>query len=508
MPVPLTYENIRTVPLAVNFNYRRDRYQADSYVLNGFLEKEADGADVVKRPGLKVIMDFVAQTGYNAVSWLGALASYGVQGVATYSQDQFGLVIAGRVFAAVGGALAPITLVEFTAPTIPPTEKLRGLLDNVNRMAWQGSSAIYTVNGVNVVANPSAHLLVPSLCQLNQTYYVMDVVGTIWASAIGNILSWPALNTVVAFTDFQAVTLVRHQQYLLAFTTQGLKAYYDAGISPGAPIAQETSFVCEVGVPWSAAGTVQTLENVMYWLGHSTTDGYQVYQLAGLQLSQVSTPEIARYIKDKFVPFMVNEYGNPLQGSTLQGMRATAVQVGGHSYYIITCPTKTYNGSFVGSSIVYDITVGAWYLWSQLSAGVQAELRIGANVGETVVSSNLMFDPTNGKAYAFDMDTFQDAGQPITFEVQTPLCSWGNHRTKIIAATYVASDTFSSSYQLSWTDDDYQTYTAPVTISSATPKKRVIRCGSTSERAWKITHTDNTPMRLFSLEVESLPGAL
>lgn len=114
----------------------------------------------------------------------------------------------------------------------------------------------------------------------------------------------------------------------------------------------------------------------------------------------------------------------------------------------------------------------------------------------------------NGQVYSLDTTYYLDATQSITFEVQTALFSWGNQRTKFIPATYVASDTLNSSFNLSWTDDDYTTFSTPQAISSAKPKKQLIRCGSTIERAWKLTHTDNAPMRFFNLEVEVVPGAL
>jgi hypothetical protein len=161
-----------------------------------------------------------------------------------------------------------------------------------------------------------------------------------------------------------------------------------------------------------------------------------------------------------------------------------------------------------GSSIVYDITTQVWYLWSQLSAGLEAELQIAANLGNVGTGPNFLPDVANGKVYALDASSYQDAGQAITFEVQTALHNWGNSRVKIIAATYVSSDTLNSSYQLSWTDNDYSTFSVPQAIPTVNAKKQLVRCGSTIERAWKLTHKDNTPMRFFNLEIEVLPGAL
>jgi hypothetical protein len=116
-------------------------------------------------------------------------------------------------------------------------------------------------------------------------------------------------------------------------------------------------------------------------------------------------------------------------------------------------------------------------------------------------------DPT-GPLMQLDEGTYQDNGQPINVLLQTENYNWGNQRTKIFAATYPLLDTVSSSVSLSWSDDDYTTFSTPQMIDTTTAKKQLVRCGSAVRRAWQLTHTDNTPMRFYNLEVEILPGAL
>jgi len=497
MGAPATYENIKQVSLATKFNYRRGSYYADSYVKNGYLEGEPDGPSAIKRPGLRVLIDFVTQTGYTPP--LGTpLASYVYQGGIGYGNGTVYFVIGGRQFyiLATGSVLT-----EIAAGGIPAGTRLKAVIPASGAIPWQGLLGIYR-SGLPMI-NTGANQ-VPSLCELDQTYYVLSTGGRILASALADIATWPALNYVVFCPDGLGVALVRHLQYLVAFSISEMKVYYNAGISPGAPIAQETSFVSHIGVPFAAAQAIQEAADVLYWLGVSAADGLGVYSMAGLQMKKISTPEIDRFLGDNFTQYI--QANGALQSATYDtnGIRAMVVESGGHSFYVLTCPT----GTVSGTTLAFDITTGVWYLWDQLTGGVHAELLTVVNLG--MVNAGLSFIPgyNNGKVYALDQNYFQDGGNAINFEVQTASYNWGNSRTKLIPATYVNSDTLNTTYQLSWSDDDYTTYSTPQAISAAYSKKQLIRCGSTIERSWRLSHTDNTAMRFFGLEVEVVPGAL
>ena len=63
-----------------------------------------------------------------------------------------------------------------------------------------------------------------------------------------------------------------------------------------------------------------------------------------------------------------------------------------------------------------------------------------------------------------------------------------------------------SNVTLYWSDDDYQTYSSSIAVSMNDVNPQLTRLGSSRRRAWKLTHTDNTPLRLEALEVTYTVG--
>lgn len=502
-------ENIRPIALATKFNYRRNSYYQDSYVKNGFLEQEVEGAYTVKRPGFRLLIDLLNRTGYTPAivpPVTGIEFQGGFTGVDVSSGTQvIYFAIQGRIFkTTLSRASYPLFIIaEYTGSGMPLDERMQTTAPLTGEVPWQGVNAIYRAFTPII---PFGVGLVPSLCELDRTFYVLDVNGNILASALGDIATWPALNTIVAFPAKAGITLTRHLQYIVAFSVNEIKVYYDAGISPGAPIAQETSFHSEIGVPYAAAQAIQSSSDVLYWLGQTTEEGLGVYMMSGLQIKKISTPEVDRFLEDNFAPW-IEQYGISYQKLWYcSGIYAMVVQSGGHSFYALTAPATIYGS---GTSIVYDITTGVWYLWDQVTTGWPGtELKGTRNLGLNLQGMSFILSYQDARIYTLDTEYYQDGGNPITFEVQTASYDWGTPQTKLIAATYVSSDTVSSTYQLSWTDDDYTTYSTPQTISANQAKKKLVRCGSTVERAWRLTHTDNTPMRFYELQVEVKPGAL
>ena len=71
-----------------------------------------------------------------------------------------------------------------------------------------------------------------------------------------------------------------------------------------------------------------------------------------------------------------------------------------------------------------------------------------------------------------------------------------------MTAVYFIADTVSTTVALSYTDDDYQTFSNPRTIDFSTVKKYGLRFGSSRRRAWQILHTAATTFKAYTMEVE------
>ena len=511
---PATYENIKTVPLTVKLSPRDATLAQDAWMKNIFLEQADDGPYSVKRPGLKF---YKSNTGFGLSSYqlggqglLGAQPGlcliYGQQLLVLISPIQFFTPGGGTTFTAPSGQLAQDRYRFGVQSAI-------GILHGFT--AWQGSSRyVYTLGRLGnpieyfLTGAPAGLTLLPSLCNLDNTWYVLDSSGTIWASALSDITTWPALNSVLTGNLIGTpAALWRHLSYLIAFGSSGLAVYYDAAISPGAPLALVPNGTSQIGMPVVAALSLAEFEDTLYFLANAQGEGLAVYQQVGLQIAAVSTPAVNR---------ILTAYGNLIMqdnAAAVTGARAgwpvgTAFRSAGHDYYMLTMPTYTNGSSIVrsGITLVYDIMAKEWYIWTQQTVSGEREWQAAGVIGSE--DFQVWPDRATGQLCTLDEFTYQDNSLPVNVMIQTDAFSWGNQRIKLIAATYPLLDVVNSSVTLSWTDDDYQTFSTPQSISTVTSKKQLIRCGSTVRRAWKIVHTDNTPMRFYQLEVEVLPGAL
>lgn len=520
MANPATYESIKPISLAVSITTRDGRLTKDAYLKNGYIDQNSIEGCAVKRPGLLALCNM--RTGVGLVGGTPVtLANYQVQTL--YSSQSFSGIVLGNhyvLFSPAPGGAAPFSIDKnFDLTSYNPSGagyRADGLtISGGLQQLLQGPQTVITVGAaapavVPINANTATSLLVPSLCELDGTWYIMDLQGVIWASALGSpLIAWPALNFVQAFSDgAQPVVLWKHLQYLIAFSTSSCKVYYDAAISPGAPIAQVMSAGGQVGIPSTGANTLQTTGEITYFLGTTLEAGFGVYKISGLTVQLISPPAVSRILQFTFQPWDAL-YGVSSLLSSSQQLRSAVVQSAGHTFYVLTCPTVV-SPAITGRTIVYDITADRWYWWSQVSiaTGVEMELQLAEMIHGKGVSPGYAIDFSSGDVSSWSPDVYQDLGQVINFAVQTDNYNWGSQRTKIIPATYLTTDIIPSGIFISWTNDDYATFSGAQVAQGGNAKKQLIRCGSTIQRAWRVTHVDNTPMRLYTIEPEVIPGAL
>lgn len=506
---PPTYELLKGVNLTSNFSCRDGSLTTDAFLENAFPEVTDGYACSVKRPGLA--------TTYNLTT-LG-LASYAAQGMGTYGADAL-CVISDSV----------LSLTRFIAGSPPTTAITLGggavtqpagatyrLLENVNAagVTLLQNACLYAYAGYGSVTKltgpPSSGTLRASLCELDNSFYVLDSLGRVWASDIGDYTTWPALNYVALDTTLGVpVALARHLNYLTAFFTGGIVMLYNAAVSPGAPAAPLSNGVFQEGCTQYGAETIQELSDITYWLGTGKSPGFAVFQMQGLSISTISTPEVERALEFYFRPA---DAASTLLDQAVRpaAPRATSFRAAGHEFYVLTCPSYTDAGGTprTGVTLCYDTRMKHWAIWSQVnSSDVKAEFRVAQCMQWQTTGRTLMLDKLNGTVYALLPTVYQDAAKPIYMVAQTRNTNWGNQRMKLMPATYVHTDTLASTISVSWSDNDYATFSTPQAIDTSKFKKQLTRCGSAVQRAWRIQHTDNTPMRFYEIEVEVHPGAL
>jgi len=233
-----------------------------------------------------------------------------------------------------------------------------------------------------------------------------------------------------------------------------------------------------------SADAVAEVEDHLYWVGSSPQSGLAVYQYTRAGLQAVSTPEINSIL-------ILSGAGNISLAST---------KFYGRSFVIVLAGAVTF---------VYCVEEREWHEWSGSSplwykcAGVSA--------GNTQVTYAVSKHSTSGKIFTINPAsiTFQDNALPYSAIIQTKTIGEGNRRTFWEEVEILGDQQASTSeMQISYSDDDYQNYTVLGTVDLSGARPRIMRAGMAYRRAWVLTHSDNTPMRIQALIGRKTIGAL
>ena len=327
------------------------------------------------------------------------------------------------------------------------------------------------------------------IAYLDGVYYAMTAAGNVIGSAINDPTTWPALDFVGADPEFgQGVTVSRHLNYILAFYFMGLQVYWDANAAPnGSGIALNPVLSASFRTGAFNAACVSEINDVTYFLANTPLYGRSVQMLNGLTLQKIS---------DQYVERILN---NPNLNFTSLHIWSFGIQLSGHSFYVL-------NLSSINVTLVYDITTGLWNTWSSVIDGVE-QYFVGRGYtsaeGANADFGDFIQDVSTGKPMLMSPTLYTDATGNINMTCVTPNYDWGTLNWKRFAVMQQIADTQTAgtTVNVSYSDDDYQTFSTPRQIDMSTVRKQMRNCGSSRRRAWMLQFTGNTPMRLNDMRV-------
>lgn len=435
----------------------------DAKMVNCFLEVSEGGKDAVSRPGLVLFRALPQGTAQGQFLCNGA--AYSIVNDSIYNSNS------GVLVAAI------------------PTPGTAGLHYDVLSDVPQGTTflknakGLWSFNGTTVTKVTDVNYptdTVPGLAYLDGRYYVMDPTGTVRGSDLQNGNSWPALNFIGADATLGVgIGLARHLNYIIAFYAQGTQFYYDAALSPGLPLAPVGNASWTTGC--ATGDSVVEIADMTNFIGRNAQHGRTVQQYTGLQMAQISNPYIEKI----------------LNRSTLVGVKAFGIKTAGHTFYLLTMPD-------ISTTLCYDLLMSEWYVWSSVVGGNE-QYFVGAHY-VTDGTNDLLQDLTTGSVLKLDPTAYADASGPLSMRCVTPQYDWGSMKRKRFSAGSLIADTQSTTVQLRYSDDDYQTFSAYRTVDLSTVRKQLQRMGSSRRRAWELLHTDNAPCRVREFLLDMTVG--
>ena len=323
----------------------------------------------------------------------------------------------------------------------------------------------------------------PGAVFLNGFIYVMDKDGVIYNSDLNSIVNWTANGSIQSnsYPD-KGVTLIRYRNLVTAFGTTSVEFFSDAGNPSGTPLINNTSSTIKIGLanPYG----VTSIDDNLVWVSASSKGGSSVYILEDFTPKIISTPIIDQQIA------MVGA----------DSARMNAVKFFGRTFVFLILTNNTY---------VYCIEDKMWHEWDSdynywdflavASAGINHIYGISTDAG---AASGILWKINVSSVI------YVDNGTEYTMSIQTSKVDLNNNYRKRLSKLTIVGDrhVLSSPVDISWSDDDYQTFTTPRGVDLVDLVSSINNCGIFRRRAFKLTNVSSTGLRLEAIELDTIQG--
>jgi hypothetical protein len=372
-----------------------------------------------------------------------------------------------------GNLDAPLNATYALSPTVPfQTYQFTTFL-NSTKLVIKNQSNLWVLESGTLTKVVDANYpptTVPGLVVLNSFVYVMTPEGEIRSCALEDPLHWPSLQFIDAdYEDDTGIAIAKYYNYLIAFSKYTTQFFYDAGNpAPGIALSPYQSATIKVGC--ANAGTVQSTNNTILWLGQTTQRNWGVYLFDGLNPKRVSTPWVDKVLN--------TEPGN---------LRSFATGMEGHNWYLI--------GQSTMAQMAYDLSTGHWAIW--VNASLQ-RFPYAYAVTNFSFEGDFWYGTGNilgGKIYAATTADFDDDGNTFDMISQTDKIGEDTLERKFCGRIDFVADITPATVTVEVTDDDYNTYQTWGTLDLSKIRPYVNRGGSFRSRAFRFTQTDSNSAR-------------
>lgn len=451
------------LPLFAPISNRDASILKDSRLYNGFAEKKqgetGDEVWVYKRPGLKALVVWAVGAGLGAFNWR------------------------NNIYAIFNGQLYKDTIAK-GAVDATSSYTFTSCLGATPKLFLKNKTAAYNyddVNGLVKVTDAKYPANTVRGCvYLDGTTYVLTPTSSIDGDNFNDPTTWDPLNTIlVQIEPDLPQCLAKQLVYVIAIKSTETEVFYDAGNGTGSPLGPVQG--SKLGVGARSAESVVRCGDDLAWVGTTTEGSVQVMLMSKVHGETISTPPVERLLA-------------PLDFSIVY---AWAAKVAGHRYYVVTIKNANL-------TLAFDLTSGLWYIWTDANGNY---LPIVSATYDAAANPILQHE-SNGKMYVFDAATYRDDGVNFTFSLFTPNYDGGLRVEKTCSTIEILADEVNTNLNVSWSDDDYQTFTVPQSVNLNSIQPMIQDGSSYRKRAFNLTNTDNTFLRIKALQPISSVGVI
>lgn len=339
-----------------------------------------------------------------------------------------------------------------------------------------GATAIASIN-----AFPTPHIPSPTFID---GYIILAKGSDVYNCDLDTPTSWTASNFLSAemFPD-PVKALARQNNQVVVMGGSSIEFFYDAANVSGSPLSRNDSTTIQMGV--AAPYCVYQNEKFCAYISQSDSGGRAVWLVEGFQPKKVSDEYIERILDAE---------------TDMSDCRGYGLRTKGHMFYVINLKT-------LGRTLVYDTDEKLWHEWSSNTAGSHGVFACD-HMADNATGVAYLLHNSNGSLYKLDVDNNQDDGTGILVEIVTNKYDMDTYVRKFMSNIKVVGDSYETgnAVVVSFSDDDYKSWSNPKTIDLTDSFPAFHRMGAFRRRAFRITHSLNYPLRLESLECTYTKG--
>ena len=344
----------------------------------------------------------------------------------------------------------------------------------------------YTITPAGVVSIitdsnfPTPHIPTPIFLD-GYIFLASPLTQTIHNSMLLDPTTWPSDGFIDAemFPDY-IQGLAKVQNYIAAVGTNSIEWFYDNANATGSPLQRNAPAVSQFGTP--APGTVVQTEKELILVGQTANGGRTVWLIDGFQPKELADAPVREALD--------------LEGINLANANAYTLQCSGHKWYVLNLLQNL-------RTFVYDFDEQMWHEWT--TGSLQQQFFYGW-AADSNSGSPILLHYNDGSTVTMNPGFFDDRGQAINCVVTTVKIDFDTVKRKRIYRLSLVTDGFPSNavvpMTVSWSDDDYNTFTPGTTLNISGGYSTITQLGYTRRRAFRFQFTQAFPLRLEAFELD------
>lgn len=349
------------------------------------------------------------------------------------------------------------------------------VLDGV--AGWTIKKSDWTVTKITDADFPSPHIPAP-LYMDGFLFVVKSGTADVYNSVLEDPLSWEPgeFFTAELYPD-AVVAAVKAKNYLTLIGTKTTEYLYNAATPSGSPLGRNDTAVQQFGTP--APDSVCQSEGEFFMIGDTGAGGRSVWSVKDFKATEIGIEPVKQSLDS--------------QGASISGVTGYIVRTGGHKFYVLNLTDRTW---------VYDVDEKMWHEWSY---GDDTQ-PFHCNYACEGPNGEPYFLGPAGEILTFDYTHTLDDGVPVFTTLMTAKLDFESMNRKFCHRFSMVCDDPDSgtpTISVSWSDDDYKTWSNPRTLDIGLDLPTARQLGMFRRRSFKVTYAGGgVPLRFEGFELD------